>query len=152
MIETPKTKKTARLKAMDLLARRDHSEKELRDKLGNRFESAEIDLALSEIKERGWLLPAEELTRKVSESLHRKNKGYHAIQFYLKKKGLPPIFKDDELELEKAQRLVEQKTTGQSLTESHLTKVSSLLKNRGFDTETIGKVIHEIRRSSKSIY
>lgn len=133
---------------MDYLARRDHSEKELYEKLKKTFEETEIREALQEIKERGWLIPEHELSEKVTQSLHRKNKGIHYIQQFLKKKGLPVTALDPEVEFEKALHLVKQRIKDPQA----LQKVSSLLKNRGFDTETIGKVIHELRRSSQSIY
>ncbi len=148
MMTDNKFKKSARVKAMDYLARRDHSEKELYEKLKKNFETTEITLAIEEIKERGWLIPENELSEKVTLSLHRKNKGIHYIQQFLKKKGLPLTSVDHEVEFDKAMQLV----NGRIKDTANLSKVSSLLKNRGFDTETIGKVIHELRRSSQKLY
>lgn len=133
---------------MDYLARRDHSEKELIEKLSNHFEWEEIEPAIAEMKERGWLLPPEELAQKVTESLHRKNKGHLYIQHFLRKKGLPGTEKDPERELSKAWDLIEAKSKGPA----DAKRSASLLKNRGFDTETISRVIHEIRRNSPSLY
>jgi SOS response regulatory protein OraA/RecX len=143
-----KVKKTAWVKAMDYLARRDHSEKELIEKLRNFFTDTEIKTTLAEVKARGWLLPPEELSQKVTEQLNRKNKGYLYICHFLQKKGLPTLERDQEQELTKAMSLIESKINDTSDTQ----KLSSLLKNRGFDTETIGKVIYEIRRNSQSLY
>jgi SOS response regulatory protein OraA/RecX len=143
-----KTIKTPWVKAMDFLARRDHSEKELIEKLRRTFSDAEIIAVIEEMKERGWLLPPDELSEKVAQQLHDKNKGYLYICHFLRKKGLPMVSKDPQMEEEKARSLVAQKS-GDS---KSLQKIASLLKNRGFDTETIGKVVHEVRADSPSIY
>jgi len=148
MMTDNKFKKSARVKAMDYLARRDHSEKELYEKLKKNFDPTEITLAIEEIKERGWLIPEHDLSEKVTQSLHRKNKGIHYIHQFLTKKGLPLTSVDHEVELEKAMQLVNSRIKDPT----NLSKVSSLLKNRGFDTETIGKVIYELRRSSQKLY
>ncbi|MCB0378571.1 MAG: RecX family transcriptional regulator [Bdellovibrionales bacterium] len=127
---------------MDYLARRDHSEKELREKLGERFPIEQVEEALEKIKERGWLIPPEELSEKVALSLHRKHKSHFYILNFLRKKGLPPVEKSEDLELEKAQHILQSKVKK----EGDLQHLRSLLLNRGFDTDTIRKVIHEVRR------
>jgi len=144
-----KTPKTPWVKAMDFLARRDHSELELREKLQRHFSLEEIDTVILEVKERGWILPPQELSDKVNEQLHRKNKGYLYICHFLRKRGLPEVARNPDIELEKALSLIESKHS-EFLNKPN--KLASLLKNRGFDTETIGKVIHEIRRNSSSLY
>lgn len=136
--------KSARTKAMDYLARRHHSEQELLTKLKKNFPVEEVEAVLLELKERGWLLPPEELSERAAEEMHRKLKGHLFINHFLRTKGLPAVPRDEEREWAKAQELV-QMHGGEGL---KLSKVASLLKNRGFDTETIGKVIHEIRRDS----
>ena len=133
---------------MDFLARRDHSEKELIEKLSTHFPMEEIEPALEEIKQRGWLLPPEELAEKATQSLHRKNKGYLYIQNFLRQRGLPGTPKDPELEYEKALGLIASK----SKDPNDPKRAVSLLKNRGFDTETISRVVHEIRRNTQSLY
>jgi regulatory protein len=143
-----KPQKTAWVKAMDFLARRDHSEKELTEKLLKHFELSEIEPVLEEMKERGWLPQPEELAQKVTENLHMKKKGHLYIQNFLRQKGLPETPKDMDRELEKARNLVHSKSQDLSNTK----KTASLLKNRGFDTETIARVIHEIRQNTPSLY
>ena len=133
---------------MDYLARRDHSEKELIEKLSKDYETEEIERALTEVKERGWLLPPHELSEKVTEQMHRKNKGHLYISDFLDRKGLPGVAKDLEIELRKARSLAQSKLKDPKDTK----RLAALLKNRGFDTETIAKVIHEIRQNSTSIY
>ncbi len=144
-----KAPKTPRVKAMDFLARRDHSELELREKLQRHFSLEEIDPVIVDMKERGWILPPQELSDKVAEQLNRKNKGYLYICQFLRKKGLPDVPKNLDIELEKAMSLIESKGS-EFLHKPN--KLASLLKNRGFDTEIIGRVIHEIRRNSSSLY
>ena len=147
MMTTPKSKgkqRSASLKAMDYLARRDHSEKELREKLAQHYEPEEIDHALAYVINHGWLLPPHELSEKVSESLNRKKKSHFFIINYLRKKGLPPVKKNEDTEQEKALAVLELKAKDIS----DYTYLHSLLKNRGFDTDTIRKVINEIRRDS----
>lgn len=140
--------KTARHKAMDYLARRDHSERELIQKLKPTYPMSEILTALQELKERGWMMDPHELSEKVYQQLNRKNKSHLYIQQFLKKRDLPAVAKDSAIELEKALSLVANKG-GNSY---DLNQLASLLNNRGFDKETIGKVIHEIRRNSPSLY
>lgn len=141
-------KKTPWVKAMDFLARRDHSEKELREKLARDYDDDEIETTIQEVKERGWLLPPEELSEKVTNELHRKRKGHLYILNFLRQKGLPEVPKNPEIEMEKALQILESKMKDPGDTQ----RTVSLLKNRGFDTETITRVLHEIRRNSPSIY
>ena len=140
------TQKTAWVKAMDYLARRDHSEKELIEKLSTRYPEEEILAALSEMKERGWLLPPKELAEKVTNQFHAKNKGHLYIQHFLRKKGLPGTQKDPEMEFDKALSIIQTKAKDPK----DIKRLASLLKNRGFDTETISRVINEIRRNTSS--
>ncbi len=143
-----KTEKAVWIKAMDYLARRDHSVTELKEKLGRFFEETEIDETIEEMKSRGWILPPEELSQKVAKNLHQKSKGIYYINQYLQKKGLPPVDKDPTLEFDKAMEVCRLKLKDPG----DIQKLSSLLKNRGFDTETISQVVHEIRRNSQSLY
>ena len=140
--------KTCWVKAMDYLSRRDHSEKELIEKLLKFYPMEEIEKTLREVKDRGWLLPSEELSQKVAESLGRKFKGHLYINNYLRQKGLPPVPIDPEQEYEKALQLIESKLKDPN----DIQRLSSLLKNRGFDTQTISRMIDEIRRNTQSLY
>lgn len=142
-----KPMRSARNKLMDLLARRDHSEKELRTKLKQRnFTSVEIDAAISDARDRKWLGPPEEIGGKYADSLHGKNKGIHYINHHLQGKGLPTIKMDPDLELEKARRLVENKFSGvDGLSKILRARVGRFLTSRGFDAETIRKIIFENR-------
>lgn len=129
---------------MDYLARRDHSEKELREKLSRTYEAEEVEHAIEYVHSNGWMMPPHELSLKVTESLNRKKKSYFFIINYLRQKGLPTVEMNADIEFEKALSILELKAKDLS-DYKHL---HSLLKNRGFDTDIIRKVINEIRRDS----
>lgn len=136
--------KNALDKLADHLARRDHSEAELRSKLARHYSPDEIDAAISEAQERRWLLPAEELAAKVAEEWHRKGKGILFINQYLKNKGLPPVSTDSDKEKQKAKLVAQQKFARLGdLPYDEKQKVGQYLQNRGFDGETIRNVIYE---------
>ena len=151
-MELTKTGKTKSLwtRIMGFLARRDHSEKELVEKLKSHYPLDDIERAIAEMKDRGWILPPRELSQKVCESLNRKNKSHLFIRHFLKKKGLPTIPKDEDMELQKARAVLTRHLWKRDGTKKG--QAVSLLRNRGFDTETIGKVLHETLGSSSGFY
>lgn len=128
---------------MDLLARRDHSEAELRERLAADFSAADIDDALEHARERRWLPEADALAGRLAESLHRQGRGIEFINRKLEEKGLPPVPADDELELEKALRLAETKRPEGELDRAAREKIGRYLLSRGFEDEIVRKVIHE---------
>ena len=138
----PKEKSDDALKAsdklVDYLSRRDHSEKELREKLGRRFTADAIRKALEEAKERRWLKEPEELAELVAERLHLKGKGYRYIQKYLQDKGLPPVDRTPDREKEKAHELLSVKFGDyQSLSYEERQKAFRFLSSRGYHLDTI---------------
>jgi regulatory protein len=149
----------AKNKVMDLFARRDYSEKEVRTKLRESFkgtdleaQQAQIDSAIEEAvmfaREKGWLGDAEVLAQKMAGRLHRRNKGIEYINGFLEDKGLPGIVNDHDLELEKALALVKNKVSdlsGLSSAEKRKeqVRIARFLAARGFDSETVRKVIYE---------
>ncbi len=137
-------RKSARDKLMDFLARRDHSELELRQKLGRDYPTDEVDMAIELARTRGWLLAPEALAERVTEQLNRKNKGTRYIQKFLKLRGLPFLARDSEQELEKARTLTKSKF-GHDAPYSYeeQKKIGRYLVNRGFDEGTIRKVMYE---------
>lgn len=107
-----------------------------------------IDNAIDFARAHSWLGEAEDLAERMAQSLHRKNKGIHYINNYLQEKGLPQIPNDSDLELEKALALVKNKYSGLSrlpLEERRKEqgRVARFLASRGFDSETVRKVIYE---------
>ena len=64
---------------------------------------------------------------------------------YLKKKGLPEVDREEDIENEKACAILKSHfNEDEPLDFEQKQKAMRLLKNRGFDTETIKKVIYEI--------
>ena len=141
-------------KAMDYLGIRDHSRHELKTKMRKlEFEDADIDYALDHVEESGWLLSPEALALKVADQLHRKKKSHYYIMAYLQKKKLPAVPRDGNIEREKAQKLVNSRFSRLSNPSQDDKKVMvNYLKNRGFDRETISKVLNDTSGNSKSIY
>ncbi len=143
------TKIKARRKMMDMIARRDHSEKELRKKLKDKFEDFDdgmqaIEDAIQYAKENKWLGDPADLARRMADMLHRRNKGINYINHYLRDKGLPTVDADRDLELEKALHLVKNKYSDeQEFDRSEKARVGRFLAARGFDSETVRKVIYE---------
>ena len=129
---------------MGYLARRDHSVKELRDKLKRKFTVEEVDRALETAHENGWLIPPEELAVKVAGELGRKGKGKIYIRNYLAQKGLPLVTADDEEELQKGMEVARHKFGEGRLEQiEERKKVYQFLINRGFDSFVARKVSHE---------
>ncbi|MBC7370081.1 MAG: RecX family transcriptional regulator [Bdellovibrionaceae bacterium] len=144
----------AQQKAMDLLAVREHSEFELRRKLRqaliktfsgtsvSQIDSA-VDATISKALEKGWLLAADELSAQKVQQLHRKLKGIQYINQYLTAKGLPKVSVDWDLELEKALALLENKVKNKTALNKDKIRAARFLEARGYDPETVQKVIHE---------
>ncbi|AFY00198.1 regulatory protein RecX [Bdellovibrio bacteriovorus] len=144
-----KTRQYAKKKVMDMIARRDHSEKELRTKLKEKFSDEEdvgdiIDEAIEFAKDNRWLGDPVDLAHRLADMLHRRNKGIYYINNYLKEKGLPAVETDRALELEKALAIVKNKyDEDHKFSRDEKARVGRLLASRGFDSETVRKVIYE---------
>lgn len=144
-----KTKMAAQRKAMDIIAKRDHSEKELRQKLRRKFSGEEgldslVDDTIEFAKEYNLIGEPDELAGRMADMLHRRNKGIHYINNYLREKGLPTVGTDRDLELEKALHLVKNKYPEDSpLSREEKARLGRFLVARGFDSETVRKVLYE---------
>jgi regulatory protein len=147
-------KRTARNKMMNLLARRDHSETEIKKKLRGQFTPEEIASAITFGKTHGWLpnseAAEENLAKRFASQLHRKKKGVLYINKALQAKGLPEIQSDDVVELEKALELVKNKYVidekmARPEKEKIKAKLGRLLLSRGFTMHIVRKVIYEKR-------
>lgn len=146
--------RTARNKMMDMLARRDHSEKEIRQKLKKSlFSPEEIETAITFGKERHWLPNSEQaqlnLAEKAAQGLHRKKKGIHYINQFLYERGLPELPADSDLELEKALQLVENKfSVPASLDRETRTywkgRIGRFLLSRGFEMDIVNKILRKV--------
>lgn len=140
----------ARKYAMYVLARRDHSELEIRRKMTDRFEADVIDLIVGELKDRGWLpnsLEQEQnLATRFASTLHRRNKSQWWINQKLKSIGLPSVDLQEDLELEKALQLAARKLRGNQVTRETVPVVARTLKSRGYSSNIIQKVITELKK------
>lgn len=137
-------KKSAIDKIVDYLSVRDHSEKEIREKLTlKEFGQSEIDEGMELAQEQGLMLEPAKLSENVSGQLNRKHKGILYINQYLKSKGLPCVHPDWELEIEKARELVLKRfTKNPPYTIEEKQDIYRYLSNRGYADQTINKVIH----------
>lgn len=148
---------TARNKMMDYIARRDHSEKELRQKLRRaKYSPEEIEKAIEYGKSRKWIPDSEDLeanlSNRMAEGLHRKKKGILFINSYLSEKGLPEVQSNSEQELEKALNLVENKyrfssDLSREEKDKLKAKIGRFLISRGYETSIVRKVIYEKLRN-----
>jgi len=151
-----KAPRTARNKMMDLLALRDHSEKEMRKKLLQKFTPEEVETAITYGRENGWLPNSEaeemKLAGKAADTLHRKKKGIRYINSKLLEMGLPEVESNSDVELEKALNLVKNKYQSNSdktfaERQKWRGKVGRFLISRGFETEIAKAVISELEKN-----
>lgn len=140
----------AKKKIMDLVAGRDHSEKELRKKLSSRCDQEIIDQAMAWANEQNWLASPDDLKEKIADQLNRRGKGVHKINEKLEGLGLEPIKADPDSEIEKAKKLALQKWSpedfqGLASTESQKlkAKVTRYLASRGFDSDVVSTILKE---------
>lgn len=76
-------------KALQLLARREHTREELRRKLLDRgFEAGEVELALGRLQEMGYLNDAE-LAQRLALRLSERGWGRRRLRWYLRRHGVP---------------------------------------------------------------
>ena len=132
-----KTAATAKKNLLRMLARRDHSEKELGKKLSRDFSEKEISEALNWAREQNWLKVPAELSQKIAQHLNEKLKGIQWINQTLEEKGLPLVSANAEHEIEKARKLLKRKQ------DVSVEKQKAYLARHGFEIETMGKVIDE---------
>jgi regulatory protein len=144
--------KSASEKAMDYLARRSHSELELRQKLSRTYGSLEVEAAIAYAKENGWMTEPAELSERVAIELRRKHKGVRFINQFLKNKGLPSVAKDPDEEVSKAIEVIESKLRTRLKGEfgfEEQQKVYRWLATRGFDEETIRQAISRTKEQTQ---
>ncbi len=142
--------RTARNVLMELLARRDHSEKELRQKLKLRkFAIEDIEKALVYAYEYNWIGESTKLAETLAKALHRRGKGINSINNSLIKKGLPKVAMNLGLEYEKALALVATKRRSKKFADVSDSKIRAslgrFLQSRGFPQQIIRKVLLELR-------
>lgn len=154
----PLTLSEAKKKLMDFVARRDHSEKELRKKLSLRCEADVVEKTLIWAQEQNWLTAPEKLKTQFAEQLSRRGKGVRKINQKLKELGLDTVKSDKDSELAKAKKLVLPKWSsadfeGLDYKESQKlkAKIMRFLITRGYESDIISLILkNEFKRSSKN--
>ncbi|MCB0362918.1 MAG: regulatory protein RecX, partial [Bdellovibrionales bacterium] len=120
-------------KVVRMLARRDHSELEIKQKLNLRFDGNVIDKAIDIARRNRWIGCEKELAERVAKDLSRKKKGQYYIEKALRRKGLPLVEWNEQEEVEKAQQLVCRRFADlDKLDLETKQRVYRFLANRGF--------------------
>ncbi len=135
-------------KIADYLARRDHSVKEIKEKLAQKkiYEPEKINEAVQKAIDQKWFLPDDELSAKVARSLTLKNKSYFFIINYLEDKGLPTVEFSEEIEIQSIQNyLIKKFKAYQNLDFEDKQKAMRLLSSRGFQRETCYKALGSMK-------
>ena len=140
-----------RNKIMEYIAQRDHSEKELKSKLRRlknfqdrkspRYTIEEIERGIEWAYVNKWIKPSDQLSEAVAHTLHKKKKGIRYINAYLAQKGLPSQKLDEELELDKAIKLIRRKLIDKTVDSNLKLKLTRFLISRGFPANIISKAL-----------
>ncbi len=138
----------AKKKLMDLVARREHSEKELREKLTPHFSSEIVDSTILWGYECKYIASAEALQTQLAEQLSKRGKGIKQINQKLQALGLTGIKADAEEELAKARKLALAKWDATDFAdldsaEAHKlkTKVMRFLIGRGYESAVVSSIL-----------
>ena len=135
-----------RARALRLLARREHTHKELESKLApHAGSSAELQSLISGLKQKNQFSEeryAEERARKLSRKY-----GAARIRQDLKAKGVPAElierFSSSSDELQKAKSILERKYRGPATTREEKAKRMRFLQGRGFSSDAIRSALDE---------
>ena len=142
-------------KIVDLLSRRDHSEKELYQKLTKKgYSKRPIELAIQWAQQMGYIKPPPIQSKNITEALIRKGKGRLYIQKYLKLRGLPPTSTEDfdhDTEVQKALELAHKKMKkNKALDRKAKEKIGRHLLSRGFPQEIVRKIIYDLLKTDEN--
>lgn len=147
-IKAPLTPAEAKKKLMDFVARRDHSEKELRQKLTLRCEPDVVESTIQWAREQNWLASPDKLRQQFAEQLSRRGKGIRKINQKLKDLGLESVSADRETEIEKARQLATAKWSasdfrGLDFKESQKLKarIMRYLITRGYESDVVSQIL-----------
>jgi regulatory protein len=141
--EQPDTATELRARALRLLARREHSRRELERKLSPHAESSEaLEVLISELKAKNQLSEArfaEERARQLSRKY-----GAARIRQDLKSKGVGEELVEhvsSEGDLERARAILERKYRQPAATREERAKRMRFLQSRGFSSDIIFKLL-----------
>lgn len=146
----------AKRKLMDLVARRDHTEKELRTKLATRTTADIVEQTLTWAREQNWLASPEKLKNQFAEQLSRRGKGIRKINQKLKDLGLESVKSDKDSEYEKAKKLVfakwdssDFKGLGFKEAQKLKAKIMRFLITRGYESDIVSKILNtDLKKTS----
>lgn len=102
-----------------------------------------MERLLNEAEENGWLTPEEQIAERLALSLARRHKSQMYINGQLRKRQLPRVQVDDELE--SIRHLLERKFGTGELSYEEKGKAYRFLKYRGFKDSAIRQVLNEKR-------
>ena len=126
------------------LSYRIHSEYELKRKLVRYFDEQKVIKAIKQAKQNKWIPAPEEIALRLADEWNRKKKGWRLIRSALKQKKLPLIEKSEEMEEEKCRWWLTKRQNSFS-SFNIMKKMYPFLAYRGFERETIRKVIDEYK-------
>ena len=145
--------KTIRLKIMDFLSRREHSEKEIFQKLSYRVESQDMLLQVIDDLVKDGLLSDERFAESYFQS--RKNKGFGPLRIKneLSQRGIKEsIFDSIQKDTDWtacALEALKKKTNGKELMETkEILKLKKFLNYRGYEFQDIDKAFSEFNREN----
>lgn len=151
------TVEEAKRKLMDLVAGRDHTEKELRSKLVRYTDEATAEETIQWAQKQNWLASSEKLKEDWAEKLSRKGKGVKQINQKLQALGLDTIKASAEDELAKARRLAlakwsaeDFKNTDPAEAQKLKIKIMRYLAARGFEAQIINQILKNDFKCSSS--
>ena len=143
-MEENKTRVSARQKAMDLLARREHSEQELRQKLKSRgYDSDTVEDAILSLRQDG-LLSDERFAESYVHHRYNAGMGPIRIRYELRQKGISVALADAYLETfsgrwDELMRQLRQRKYGATIPDDYAERMKQarFLQNRGFSPESV---------------
>lgn len=146
----------AKKKLMDFVARRDHTEKELRTKLAASTTDEIVEQAITWARQQNWLPTEEKLKTHLAEQLSKRGKGILTINQKLKDLGLEDVKANEDSEYEKAKKLVlakwavsDFKDLGLKESQKLQAKIMRYLIARGYESDTVSKILSiEFKKSS----
>lgn len=151
------TSAEAKRKLMDLVAGRDHTEKELRTKLAKYTDEETAEETIQWARKQNWLASSEKLKEDWAEKLSRKGKGVKLINQKLEALGLETIKASTEEELAKARRLAlakwspeDFKNTAPAEAQKLKVKIMRYLAARGFEAQIINQILKNDFKCSSS--
>lgn len=139
-------------KALDLIAYRDHSSKEIKDKLTRKgYDNDSIEEALNKLDEYNFINDEKYAINYSNYSLKNKKNGKNKIIYELKQKGIPShilnsLEFDEEKEYEVAKDLCYKKLNTLRDDERKREKLYRYLSSKGFTHTIVVKIIQSIEK------